>query len=35
MSIIQKDALAKVCNIATSIANEMATNPDKYKNNYV
>lgn len=31
MSIIQKDALVKVCNIATSIANEMATKPDKYK----
>lgn len=31
ISIIQKDALAKVCNIATSIANEMAKNPDKYK----
>lgn len=31
ISIIQKDALAKVCNIATSIANELARNPDKYK----
>jgi aminopeptidase YwaD len=30
LSIIQKDALAKVCNVATSIANEMANNPDKY-----
>lgn len=31
ISIIQKDALAKVCNIATSIANELATKPEKYK----
>lgn len=31
ISIIQKDALEIVCNIATSIANEMATNPDEYK----
>jgi aminopeptidase YwaD len=30
ISTIQKDALEKVCNIATSIANEMATKPDKY-----
>jgi aminopeptidase YwaD len=30
ISIIEKDALAKVCNIATSIANEIATKPDKY-----
>lgn len=30
ISIIQKDALEKVCNVATSIAYEMAKNPDKY-----
>lgn len=30
ISVIQKDALVRVCNVATSIANEMAKNPDKY-----
>lgn len=30
ISIIQKDALEKVCNVATSIAYEMAKNPGKY-----
>jgi len=31
ISVIEKDTLARVCNVATSIAYEMAKNPDKYK----
>jgi len=31
ISAIQKDSLVRVCNVATSIANEMAKNPNKYK----
>jgi aminopeptidase YwaD len=31
ISVIEKDSLVRVCNVATSIANEMAKNPDKYK----